>query len=67
MADTSLFGRLARLFSSDVVIRNIGGDQLKVADVNQIQTTGKYQTIDISVFGVDRVLNSKARPEPYVL
>jgi len=44
MADTSLFGRLARLFSSDVVIRNIGGDQLKVADVNQIQTTGKYQT-----------------------
>ena len=44
MADTSLFGRLARLFSSDVVIRNIGGDQLKVTDVNQIQTTGKYQT-----------------------
>tara|TARA_R110000782_G_scaffold262816_1_gene355122 strand:- start:1532 stop:3454 length:1923 start_codon:yes stop_codon:yes gene_type:complete len=44
MADTSLFKRLGRLFSSDVVIRNIGGDQLKVADVNQIQTTGKYQT-----------------------
>jgi len=44
MADTSLFGRLRRLFSNDVVIRNIGGDTLKVADVNQIQTTGKYQT-----------------------
>ena len=44
MADTSLFKRLGRLFSSDVVIRNIGGDQLKIADVNQIQTTGKYQT-----------------------
>lgn len=44
MADTSLFKRLGRLFSSDVVIRNIGGDQLKVADVNQIQTTGKYET-----------------------
>jgi len=44
MADKSLFGRLARLFSSDVVIRNIGGDTLKVADVNQIQATGKYQT-----------------------
>jgi len=27
MADTSLFGRLRRLFSNDVVIRNIGGDQ----------------------------------------
>ena len=44
MADKSLFGRLARLFSSDVIIRNIGGDTLKVADVNQIQATGKYQT-----------------------
>lgn len=44
MADRSLFKRLSRLFSSDVVVRNIGGDQLKVADVNQIQTTGKYQT-----------------------
>ena len=44
MADKSLFGRLQRLFSSDVIIRNVGGDQLKVADVNTIQTTGRYQT-----------------------
>ena len=44
MADTSLFSRLQRLFSTDVVVRNVGGDQLKIADVNQIQTTGKYQT-----------------------
>ena len=44
MADTSLFSRLRRLFSNDVVVRNIGGDQLKIADVNQIQTTGRYQT-----------------------
>ena len=44
MADTSLFGRLRRLFSNDVVIRNVGGTQLKIADVNSIQTTGRYQT-----------------------
>ena len=44
MADRSLFTRLKRLFSNDVVIRNVGGDQIKVADINQIQTTGKYQT-----------------------
>ena len=44
MADTSLFSRLSRLFSTDVVIRNVGGNQLKVADVNQIQTSGKYET-----------------------
>ena len=44
MADKSLFGRLSRLFSTDVVVRNVGGNQLKIADVNQIQTTGKFQT-----------------------
>ncbi len=44
MADTSLFGRLRRLFSNDVVIRNIGGDTLKVADTNTIQQTGRYKT-----------------------
>lgn len=44
MADTSLFGRLRRLFSNDVIIRNIGGDQLKIADVNKIQTSGQYET-----------------------
>ena len=44
MADTSLFSRLQRLFSSDVVIRNVGGTELKIADINQIQTTGKFQT-----------------------
>lgn len=44
MADTSLFKRLARVFSSDVIIRNIGGEQIKIADINQIQKTGKYQT-----------------------
>ena len=44
MADTTLFGRLKRLFSNDVIVRNIGGDELKIADVNQIQTTGKFKT-----------------------
>lgn len=44
MADTGVFSRLRRLFTNDVVIRNVGGQQLKVADINKIQTTGKYQT-----------------------
>ena len=44
MADTSLFGRLRRLFSTDVVIRNVGGNQLKVVDSNQIQSLGQLQT-----------------------
>ena len=44
MADTSVFTRLRRLFSTDVIIRNAGGNELKVMDVNSIQATGEYQT-----------------------
>lgn len=43
MADTSVFSRLRRLFSTDVIIRNVGGDQLKVADTNQIQMSGELE------------------------
>jgi hypothetical protein len=44
MANKDLFSRLKRLFSTDVVIRNQGGTQLKVMDVNQIQQSGELQT-----------------------
>ena len=44
MADKSLFTRLQRLFSTDVVIRNQGGDQLKIIDADRIQTSGEYET-----------------------
>jgi len=44
MADKGLFPRLQRLFSTDVVLRNTGGNQLKVFDVNSIQQSGDLQT-----------------------
>jgi hypothetical protein len=44
MADTKLFPRLKRLFSTDVIIRNQGGNQLKVMDVNKIQQSGDLET-----------------------
>jgi hypothetical protein len=44
MADTRLFSRLKRLFSTDVIIRNQGGNQLKVMDINKIQQSGEYDT-----------------------
>jgi len=44
MADVNVFSRLKRLFSSDVIIRNNGGDQLKVVDTDHIQTSGEYKT-----------------------
>jgi len=39
-----LFTRLTRLFSTDVVIRNIGGNQLKVIDTDRIQSYGNIKT-----------------------
>ena len=44
MANTSIFPRLKRLFSTDVIIRNEGGNQLRVMDVDSIQRSGKYET-----------------------
>ena len=44
MADKGLFTRLQRLFSSDVVIRNVGGNQLKTVDTDHIQTSGEFAT-----------------------
>ena len=40
----AIFDNLKRLFSSDVIIRNVGGDELKVLDTNNIQTTGVLAT-----------------------
>jgi len=39
-----LFDQLKRLFSSDVVIRNVGGDELRVIDTDRIQSLGTLQT-----------------------
>jgi len=44
MADTNIFSRLKRLFSTDVIIRNEGGNTLKVIDTDSIQRSGKYET-----------------------
>jgi hypothetical protein len=46
MADNQpgLFNRLTRLFSTDVIIRNVGGTQLKVMDVDKIQAFGNVKT-----------------------
>jgi hypothetical protein len=44
MADKNLFTRLQRLFSTDVILRNQGGNQLKVLDVDSIQRSGDIAT-----------------------
>ena len=39
-----LFDRLKRLFSTDVIIRNVGGNHLKTIDVDSIQAYGNVKT-----------------------
>ena len=40
----ALFDNLKKLFSSDVVVRNVGGNELKVVDTDRIQSAGVLQT-----------------------
>ena len=44
MADTTLFTRLKRLFSTDVIIRNVGGKQLRIIDTAKIQKYGNLES-----------------------
>ena len=46
MADTTLFGRLRRLFSTNVIVRNVGGRKLKIADTDQVQSQVKSHLVD---------------------
>lgn len=46
MADNSVFGRLKKLFSSNTVVRNVGGKRLKVADTDNIQSFINRRGID---------------------
>ena len=50
MADKSIFGRLKKLFSSNVVVRNVGGKRLKVSDTSRLQSSGNLK----SQGGIDR-------------
>jgi len=59
MADTSIFTRLKRLFSTDVIIRNEGGNQLRVMDTDSIQRSGRYETNSL-IDRYNRVYSSNA-------
>ena len=46
MADTSLFSRLRRLFSTNVIVRNVGGKKLRVSDTSRTQSLNKSNLVD---------------------
>ena len=46
MADKSLFARLGRLFSSNVIVRNVGGRKLKIVDTSNSQYLPRQALVD---------------------
>ena len=46
MAERDIFSRLQRLFSTNVIVRNVGGRQLKIADTAQVQSIAGKDLVD---------------------
>jgi len=57
MADKSIFSRLRKLFSSNVVVRNVGGRRLKVRDTSRLQSVGNTVTMGVDRFSKLRKTN----------
>ena len=57
MADKNIFSRLRKLFSSNVVVRNVGGKQLKVRDTSRLQSVGNSVTMGVDRFSKLRKTN----------
>ncbi len=46
MAERDIFSRLQRLFSTNVIVRNVGGRKLKIADTAQVQSIAGKDLVD---------------------
>jgi len=46
MADKDIFSRLKRLFSTNTIVRNIGGKKLKIVDTGQLQSNTQNNLVD---------------------
>jgi intein/homing endonuclease len=46
MAEYSVFSRLKKLFSTNTIVRNVGGKKLKIADTDQIQSFVNRRGVD---------------------
>ena len=57
MADKSVFSRLKKLFSSNVVVRNVGGKRLKVRDTSRLQSVGNSVSMGVDRFSKLRKTN----------
>ena len=57
MADKSIFSRLGKLFSSNVIVRNVGGKRLKVRDTSRLQSVGNKVSMGVDRFSKLRKTN----------
>ena len=46
MAEKDIFSRLKRLFSTNTIVRNIGGKKLKIVDTGQLQSNVQSNLVD---------------------
>ena len=46
MAERNFFNRLKRLFSTNVIVRNVGGRKLKIADTEKVQSVARRHLVD---------------------
>ena len=60
MAERDLFSRLQRLFSTNVIVRNVGGRKLKIADTAQVQAISSK---DLQYVDVQHQITNKYRSQ----
>ena len=46
MAQQDIFTRLKRLFSTNTIVRNIGGKKLKIVDTGHVQAIAQNTLVD---------------------
>ena len=46
MAQKDIFSRLKRLFSTNTIVRNVGGRKLKIVDTGQLQSNIQTNLVD---------------------
>jgi hypothetical protein len=63
MADKDFYSRLKRLFSTNVVVRNIGGRRLKIADTEQAQALSRRFLVDRFTKLYSNIQSSSLRAE----
>ena len=61
MAENSLYNRLKKLFSTQVVVRRVGKNKLKVVDSSRLQVMVTVEALHIMIDMVDYMVQTQER------